>query len=232
MISPCELIERPTGDDLPFGTLEFASCLAYSPSGAGVRCGEGRLLRARLKSADARFLARAAAIVWREWRSGGRFREFFGPGVVLIPVPGSHPVPQGPWVGERLAWCLSELDLAQAVWPVLRRRRAVRKSAVAPAGQRPSVLEHYRSLAVDAAATYRGSRADSRPLRLVLIDDVVTRGRTLLAAAARLRQALPGCEVRAFALLRTLDRLERVRRLVEPLEGEVRWLSGDARRRP
>ena len=69
-------------------------------------------------------------------------------------------------------------------------------------------------------------------LRLTLVDDVITRGRTLLAAAGRLREAFPEAQVRAFALLRTLAPEESLRRILDPCEGEVRWLSGDARRRP
>lgn len=71
---------------------------------------------------------------------------------------------------------------------------------------------------------------DSNQLRLTLVDDVVTRGRTLLAAAARLSEVFPAAEIRAFALLRTLGRNERLHGLLDPYEGEVRWIAGDARR--
>jgi hypothetical protein len=144
-----------------------------------------------------------------------------------------------PWVGERLAWCLKEVGLAAEVWPVLRRRHAVTKSAFAPAGSRPTVLEHYASFAVerpwgDGARGRCRFVADSGQagLRLVLVDDVVTRGRTLLAAAGRLREAFPAAQIGAFALVRTLGRHEILRRVLDPCEGEVRWISGDARRSP
>jgi len=54
----------------------------------------------------------------------------------------------------------------------------------------------------------------------------------LLAAAARLREAFPAAEIRAFALLRTLARYEALYTLLDPYEGEVRWIAGDARRNP
>lgn len=130
------------------------------------------------------------------------------------------------WVGARLAWCLREVGLAREVWPVLRRRHAVRKSAFAHAGERPSVLEHYASFAVERGISGK------RGLRLTLVDDVITRGRTLLAAAGRLRQAFPAAEVRAFALLRTLDRSETLFQVLDPCQGEIRWAAGDARRIP
>jgi orotate phosphoribosyltransferase len=65
----------------------------------------------------------------------------------------------------------------------------------------------------------------------VLIDDVITRGRTLLAAAARVREALPGAKIRAFALLRTMG-FSGIKNLLEPCRGEIRWMDGDAKRDP
>lgn len=223
-----------------FPALPFASCFAYLPGGRGPVCEEGRLLCGYLKSADRVWLPRLAAQVWLEMAGHGRFAPAFGGRVVLIPVPGSSSLQGVGWVGERLAWCLKQVGLAADVWPVLRRRYAVRKSAFAAAGERPSVLEHYASFAVDRAlhgwATTPRDRlvceALGAGLRLTLIDDVITRGRTLLAAAGRVREAFPGAEIRAFALLRTLASTESPRQVLDPCEGEVRWISGDARRSP
>jgi hypothetical protein len=159
---------------------------------------------------------------------------------MLVPVPGSAPLQRADWVGERLAWCLKELGLGAGVWPLLRRRYAVKKSAFAAADKRPSVFEHYASFAVDLGLGGDGlvaqrsaeSATGGRGLRLILVDDVITRGRTLLAAASRLRDSFPCAQIRAFALLRTLGPHETLHRLLDPCEGEVRWASGDARRSP
>ena len=70
------------------------------------------------------------------------------------------------------------------------------------------------------------------PDRLLLVDDVVTKGRILLAAAARLRELCPASEVRAFALVRTMGLARGIEHLVSPCEGEIRWGDGDARRQP
>lgn len=225
---------------MSFFTLPFASCFAYLPGGSGPICEEGRVLCTRLKAADTAWLPHLAARVWLEAAGRGRFAMAFGARVVLVPVPGSAPSQRAGWVGERLAWCLKEVGLAAEVWSCLHRRCAVRKSAFAAAGQRPAVLEHYRSFAVEEVFSRRttiatSGLADRRcggGLQLTLIDDVITRGRTLLAAAGRLHDAFPGAEIRAFALLRTLGPDERLRQIVDPCEGEVRWISGDARRYP
>ena len=70
------------------------------------------------------------------------------------------------------------------------------------------------------------------PSQVVLVDDVVTKGRTLLAAAARLHEAFPTIDIRAFALLRTMGLGQRVDRLLDPCVGEIRWRAGDAHRNP
>lgn len=219
--------------------MSFGSCFAYLPGGRGPVCEEGRLLCARLKSADREWLPRLAAQVWLETVGRGRFVQVLDGRVVLIPVPGSAPTRSTEWVGERLAWCLKQVGLAAEVWPVLQRRHAVRKSAFAAAGERPSISEHYASFAVQRAFSgglfARRSlvgEAGGSGLRLTLVDDVITRGRTLMAAAGRLREAFPAAEIRAFAVLRTLGRHEVLHQVLDPCEGEVRWISGDARRRP
>jgi hypothetical protein len=59
-----------------------------------------------------------------------------------------------------------------------------------------------------------------------------TKGRTFLAAAARVREAIPGAQVRAFALLRTMGLADGVQSLLAPCRGEIRWIGGDAQRIP
>jgi hypoxanthine phosphoribosyltransferase len=67
---------------------------------------------------------------------------------------------------------------------------------------------------------------------VLLVDDVVTKGRTLLAAATRIHEAFPDAEVRAFALLRTVGFEPEVDRLLRPCVGAIRWRRGDAHRYP
>jgi predicted amidophosphoribosyltransferase len=119
---------------------------------------------------------------------------------------------------------LKGVGLGRAVWAGLHRRFAVRKSATALTGERPTVQQHYDSFAV--------ARSPTAPERIVLVDDVITKGRTLLAAAARLQDEFPNADIRAFALVRTMGFLSDVDRLLEPCQGVVRWAGGDARREP
>jgi pyrimidine operon attenuation protein/uracil phosphoribosyltransferase len=86
------------------------------------------------------------------------------------------------------------------------------------------VQQHVESLAITSLA---GPRE-----RLVVVDDVITKGRTIFAVAGRLHEAFPNADIRAFALVRTLGLLPNVAHFLAPCQGVVRWVYGDARREP
>jgi hypothetical protein len=163
--------------------------------------------------------------VHRECVDGGLLAGLFKDGTVLVPVPSSAPAIAGSIaVAERLAGALLQQGLGAAVWRGLVRTSPVRRSASAPAGTRPSVEDHFDSFAVAETQSPLG--------QILLVDDVVTKGRTLLAAAVRLQQALPHAHIRAFALLRTMSLTPEIPSLVQPCMGEIRWCRGDAKRIP
>jgi hypothetical protein len=202
----------------------FASCYVYSPAGESGICARSRLLRALLKEGDAHFLFKYAIRVRQQSEPSAVLAGFFLAGDVLVPVPRSAPKVGGTWAAAELAHALVQAGVGGATWPGLIRVSAVSKSATAAKGWRPSVARHYDSFRLESLRL--------RPRRVVLIDDVITKGRTLLAAAARMREALPDTQIRAFALLRTMGFISDLRDLLEPCRGEIRWLRGDARRIP
>lgn len=188
-------------------------------------CELSRLLRERLKAGDARFMRKYALRVREQASRSPPLAGFFGATDVLVPVPGSAPHAAGQfWAAQDLAAALIEEGLGGVAWSGLRRVRAVHKSATAPPGERPTVDLHYASFRVEQPAVPPGN--------IVLIDDVVTKGRTLLAAAWRLQEAFPCAQLRAFAMLRTMGRVCALRQLLAPCRGEIRWRRGDAHRRP
>ncbi len=128
------------------------------------------------------------------------------------------------WPAEHLAAALVKEGLGAAAWLGLRRVCAVTKSATAAPGARPTVGRHYESFLIESTPT--------APESIVIVDDVVTKGRTLLAAASRLHEAFPHARIRAFALLRTMGMGAGIQKLLDPCRGEIRWRGGDAHRRP
>jgi hypothetical protein len=206
-------------------TVTYASCYVYSPTGAGALCERSRLLRSLLKSGDARFISKYALRVRQQAEDTPLLAGFFDASDVLVPVPGSAPYTAGSlWAAEHLSVALVNAGLGGRAWTGLHRVSPVQKSATAPPGNRPTVPLHYESFVVERPAI--------SPERIVLIDDVITKGRTLLAAASRVQEAFPCAQVRAFALVRTLGLIFGINQLLDPCKGEIRWRSGDAQRRP
>lgn len=213
-------------------TIEYASCYVCSPSGIGVVSERSRLLRALLKAGDAAFMLKYAFRVRQQVDESPQWAGFFGATDVLVPVPGSAPhTPGHPWAAEHLALALVNAGLGGQIWPGLRRVRAVRKSATAAPGDRPTVYVHYQSFDIALTAATPELTA-AAPERILLVDDVVTKGRTLLAAASRVHEVFPYAQIRAFALVRTMGLVAGVAQLLDPCKGEIRWRRGDAHRSP
>ena len=107
----------------------------------------------------------------------------------------------------------------------MKRRKGVKKSSTAPSEDRPRSAEHYDSLEVEGSIP--------APEEIVLVDDVVTRGATLLAAATRLRETFPEVRVRAFAVIRTVSNPEEFVSIRDP---RMEWIrlrpDGETFRRP
>lgn len=66
-----------------------------------------------------------------------------------------------------------------------------------------------------------------------LVDDVITRGATLLGSASRLCEAFPDIPIRAFAVLRTVSNPEEFSSIYSSLVGNIKLTSsGNAQRSP
>jgi len=204
--------------------LGYAASLAYSPRGAAEASAKSRRYMASLKRADPEFLTKAAALVARQVAEG-QFPGFFGRNVTLVPVPGSAPRVDANtlWVGAKLAEALRAHGLAGQIWTPLQRGRRVRKSATAGPGERPSVQTHIDSFDVTDRLPPAGP--------VLLVDDIVTKGATLFAAASALDQAVPGLELRGYALIRTMGLQPDIERIVDPVVGRITW-QGEVDRTP
>ncbi|GAA5484005.1 hypothetical protein Hsar01_03243 [Haloferula sargassicola] len=70
------------------------------------------------------------------------------------------------------------------------------------------------------------------PKDILLVDDVVTKGTTLIACAAILSEAFPHATIRAFAMVRTMGRIPDVEAIVDPCTGVISFDGYDVDRVP
>lgn len=194
--------------------LRFASLLAYAPQGQSPISLRSRDVRSAIKRGDRQVLELAAHRL--EASSAAWLSEFFSSDTFLVPVPGSSPRKDSSalWVPRAFCRQLAARGLGREVQECLERSSPVPKSAYAAPQDRPRPSRHYDSLRV------RGSLF--APRRITLVDDVITRGATLVAAASRVLETYPECEVRAFAILRTMTRVE-VDPILSPCSGIIRY---------
>ena|SRR3989304_2558312 len=154
------------------------------------------------------------------------FNSFFHSNTILIPTPSSSLMrPHTLWVPDRLATALVNNGLGKEVVRCLKRNVAVRKAAFCAPQDRPTAEQHYETIRVDGVL----SASDE----IVLIDDIITRGATLIGAANRLLDVFPTARVCAFAAMRTISDSSDFHHLIEPCKGEITLRpSGDTIRRP
>jgi hypothetical protein len=153
------------------------------------------------------------------------FDDVFADSPLLVPVPRSSlPVQGGIWPAYNIASALVRHGIGVSVLTCLERVKAVPKSAFAAFGTRPKATDHYESIRAARMVTDRPS--------LCLVDDVITKGATLLAAATRIQETYPHAKVTAFALVRTLGFVDDIERIVEPAVGRVMLRGDETSREP
>jgi hypothetical protein len=209
--------------------LTFASFLVYAPRGTNdVSRRAQQFVRAlkeeRLIGAPPQSPSEYAARRLADERPPS-LDILFADSPLLVPVPrSSFAVQGGIWPALNIASALVRHEIGAAVLPCLTRIAAVPKSAFAAAGTRPRPSEHYESIEAAKMLTDRQS--------LCLIDDVITKGATLLAAASRLQERYPEAKVTAFALIRTLGFVDDIERIVAPAVGTITLRGGEVFREP
>lgn len=199
----------PSRSEIPLGT--FA---AYSPRGTTETSRKSRQVRDIVKGVRRPLFERFLDAVAEEPHRQS-LAHVLGPDVIVVPVPRSAPLLAGGlWPGREIAEGLVARGLASEMRPMLSRVRAVPKSAFAKYGERPVPETHYHSL--DCEPTMITGT------RITVVDDIVTKGATMLASAWRISDVLPGATVAAFGLIRTMGLQPEVEEIVDPRGGVIR----------
>jgi hypothetical protein len=211
--------------------LEFASFLQYSPSGQTQISRQSKDLCYAIKN-DRQWMFpqpdgsripesvihRVATVIRARLEAVAFLQRFLGPDRVLVPMPRSAPQssPGALWPTLRICEELVAIGLGKAVIPALVRHTAVTKAATAPKGQRPMPPQHYESARVDANLPFEDMS------RITLVDDVITRGSTMVGMYGRLSEAFADSEIRCFAVVRTMSGQE-VTVLESPANGTINY---------
>lgn len=72
----------------------------------------------------------------------------------------------------------------------------------------PTATQHYESLGVRMTL--------SEPREILLVDDIITRGASMLGAANKLRNTFPRARIRGFAAMRTISPLDTFNQAYDP----------------
>ena len=215
--------------------LEFGSLLSYTPRGHSPSSIHARNFMNLLKTEGfVKDATTGRAVLMSEWvaetiQQYGKelpFSHFFQPTTILVPAPKSSLMqPNTLWVPEKIASALAAKGIGAKVQPCLNRVNPVPKAATSLACDRPLPLHHYRSLRVVGTIP--------QPDEIVIVDDIITRGSTLMGAANRLADAFPESKIRAFAVMRTISNPDKFNQLIDPVIGNIELRSfGDTIRRP
>jgi predicted amidophosphoribosyltransferase len=206
--------------------VRFAAFLQYSPRGTSDASKESRKWRDAVKFMHPQPIATAMDLLARDLGKT-QLDEILTTDAVIVPAPRSAPnVEGGLWPADLLGREIAKRKLVGGVAPLLRRTRAVPKAAFASPSERPTAQTHFDTIALTDSATMFSPAG-----RIVVLDDVVTRGAMLLACVSRIAVAYPGTEVVGFAMLRTVSTGD-VPHVIAPVLGDIRLVNGQTYRTP
>ena len=202
-------------------TLEYAAYLSYTPRGTTEEAERSKKIMHFIKQERLVSYQSNPAIPMSEFIAKSLkdeleklpFANFFGEDVSLVPIPKTSLMKEGTlWVPQRLVKAFSKFNLGKE-FDCLIRTREFPKAAFAKPSDRPKAIDHYQTIDVQKGL--------ETPRRILLVDDVTTRGATLLGSASRLHEAFPNVPIRAFAVLRTISNAEEFSSINSPIVDKI-----------
>jgi hypothetical protein len=146
------------------------------------------------------------------------FKSLFEGNPVLVPVTRSSLMkPNMIWVPHRIAVALQNRGLGSVSLSLTR---------TYPVGHKTSAAEHH-----DSQKVVQGLLRE--PESIVLVDDFVTRGATLVGSALILRETYPNARIAGFAAIRTETLSKNFKRINDPVFNKITlYPSGKTHREP
>jgi hypothetical protein len=216
---------------MDLSTIQFGSLFSYSPHGDSDVEKKSRTMRTCLKNDYS--LPNSSILTSNHISDYIKknitklpFAHFLTIKPILVPIPKSSLMqPDTLWVPQRLANALIRNGFGKTVVEYLERVDPLRKSATSLASNRPKAREHYNSFGVRKTIF-------PEPEQILLIDDVVTAGATIVGAGNKLHDAFPGAHIRAFAAMRTISTPEDFKHIYDPCEGKITLQYEETSRKP
>ncbi len=193
--------------------LKFGTYLIYSPRGQSNISQQSKDITYGIKNDTNNTIMKAVESLGKNLENAG-FKDYLGKDLTLVPVPKRHPRVDGAlWPAERICYALLKVGIGTSIERCIEREKPVRRSATSNIGERPTVAEHLDTLICKIPSV------TSR--RFLLVDDVLTKGATVVASAQALLKVVPSVEVSAFCLVRTMGLIPDVEKIVDPCIGEI-----------
>lgn len=200
--------------------LRYAAALRYAPRGTCEKSKESLKWRDALKNDPGKVVKYTKD---RFEKTRLFVDDYLRPDRLLVPVPRSYPTPDNRhWPGLQLCVHLHNEGLGGPVMGLLERTERVAKSAFAQAGERPNAKRHYETIA---------AHTSTLPVeKITVVDDIITKGNTLTACYALLREAYPEADIKLFAMARARGFDRTLETIWFPFEGELSFRNGESNR--
>jgi predicted amidophosphoribosyltransferase len=208
--------------------VKFGSLLTYTPRGNLTKHYESRTVMRNLKNdvvlQSGNLMSEdIARIILRELKNYP-FSDYFNENTILIPTPKSSlPQKDDLWVPQRITSVFANNGLGKNEECLIRETPLPRSSKVS-APNRPKAFQHYDSVKVRELLF--------NPKEIVLVDDVITRGATVLGAVNRLAETFPKSLIRVFAVMRTISNPDDFSKIVDPCTGTISLVGENTFREP
>lgn len=202
---------------------EFGSLYSYVPSLYGKRDHPDpynfmlKLKQDKVLEQEGAPVSEAVAKAIRASLDSLPFKDYFGEGVFLVPAPShsKHSPRLDSLSNVRNIVIALEKEKLGVAFDCIERTETVTKSATASSDQRPNVHIHYESIRV--------KRSIHNPSEIVVVDDIVTTGSTLLACTNRLHEVYPEARIRVFAIMRSMSPPSSFVDFKQPCVGKIRF---------
>lgn len=176
--------------------IQYGTFFRYSPKGTTEKGKKSLQICGKLKNGDRITSNKVASYISKNHLSF--FEDFFGENTLLVPMPRSAPLfnSEALWPAKIICEEFQKESLGLEVREILLRTSKVPKSSFQNgANNRPSIEEHLKSFeSISILIPYNN---------IVIIDDVLTLGRTSAAAYITLKEQYPDKNISIFSVMRT-----------------------------